>query len=145
MTTAFLMVIISTMNNLLVTALNNNERFIKQYNLVPNIAYLTLLYYQYSYLQSISEKERDKEDIVCSYFESNYQSPHVVIMSHYKDKKRYTLRRVRLKEDVYKDLEQTYKDAKGTPINDELLKHFQTLHYRYNKGDTYEQILCKSH
>ena len=133
------------MNDLITSALNNNERFIRQFNLVPNIVYLTLLYYQFSYLQGLSDADKDKEDIVCSYFESNYQSPHVVIMSHYRDKKRYTLRRIRLKEDVYKDLETIYKDDKQTQIDDDLLKQFRNLYDKYNEGDTYEQILCERH
>ena len=133
------------MNDLITSALNNNERFIRQFNLVPNIAYLTLLYYQFSYLQSLSDFEKDKEDIVCSYFESNYQSPHIVIMSHYTDKKRYTLRRIRLIEGVYKDLETIYKDDKQTQINDDLLKQFTNLYDKYNKGETYEKILCERH
>ena len=133
------------MNDLITRALNNNERFIKQFNLVPNIAYLTLLYYQYSYLQGLSDCDKNKEDIVCSYFESNYQSPHIVIMSHYKEKKRYTLRRIRLKEGIYRDLEKIYKDDKQTPLNDDLLKQFTNLHKKYNKGETYEQLFCKRH
>lgn len=133
------------MNDLITSALNNNERFIRQFNLVPNIAYLTLLYYQFSYLQGLSNNDKSKEDIVCSYFESNYQSPHVVIVSHYKDKKRYTLRRIRLKEEIYKDLKTIYKDDKETPIDDDLLKQFTNLHNKYKEGDTYEQILCKRH
>ena len=121
------------MNDLITSALNNNERFIKQFNLVPNIAYLTLLYYQFSYLQGLSNVDRDKEDIVCSYFERNYQSPHVVIMSHYKDKKRYTLRRIKLKEDIYKDLEKIYKDDdKQTSIDDDLLNQFMILYEKYS-------------
>ena len=120
------------MNDLITSAFNNNERFIKQFNLVSNIAYLTLLYYQFSYLQDLSDGDRNKEDIVCSYFESNYQSPHVVIMSHYKDKKRYTLRRIRLKEDIYKDLETIYKDDKQTPLDDDLLNQFLNLYEKYD-------------
>ena len=120
------------MNDLITSALNNNERFIRQFNLVPNIAYLTLLYYQFSYLRSLSDSDKNKEDIVCSYFESNYQSPHVVIMSHYKDKKRYTLRRIRLKEDIYKDLETIYKNDKQTPLNDDLLNQFLNLYEKYD-------------
>lgn len=126
------------MNNLLVSALNNNERFIKQFNLVPNIANLTLLYYQFSYLNDLSEDEKNKEDIVCSYFESNYQSPHVVIMSHYKDKKRYTLRRIRLKEDIYKDLKKIYKDDKETSIDDSLLEQFKKLYCKYKTECVYK-------
>lgn len=128
------------MNNLLVSALNNNERFIKQFNLVPNIANLTLLYYQFSYLNDLSEDEKNKEDIVCSYFESNYQSPHVVIMSHYKDKKRYTLRRIRLKEDIYKDLEKIYKDDKETSIDDSLLEQFKKLYRKYKTEYVYKLL-----
>ena len=120
------------MNDIIARALNNNERFIKQFNLVPNIAYLTLLYYQYSYLQDLSECDKNKEDIVCSYFESNYQSPHVVIMSHCKDKKRYTLRRIRLKEDIYRDFETIYKDDKHPLLNDELLKQFNNIYKKYS-------------
>ena len=120
------------MNDLITSALNNNERFIRQFNLVPNIAYLTLLYYQFSYLQGLADSDRNKEDIVCSYFESNYRSPHVVIMSHYKDKKRYTLRRIRLKEDIYKDLETIYKDDKQTPLDDDLLNQFLNLYEKYD-------------
>lgn len=121
------------MNDLIASALNNNERFIRQFNLVSNIAYLTLLYYQFSYLQGLSDADRNKEVIVCSYFESNYQSPCVVIMSHSKDKKRYTLRRIRLEEGIYKDLENIYKGDKETPIDDDLLKQFINLHSKYNK------------
>ena len=121
------------MNDLITRALNNNERFIRQFNLMPNIAYLTLLYYQFSYLQGLSNVDRDKENIVCSYFERNYQSPHVVIMSHYKDKKRYTLRRIKLKEDIYKDLEKIYKDDdKQTSIDDDLLNQFMILYEKYS-------------
>lgn len=120
------------MNDLIVSALNNNERFIRQFNLVPNVAHLTLLYYQFSYLQGLSDSDKNKEDIVCSYFESNYQSSHVVIMSHYRDKKRYTLRRIRLKEDIYKDLETIYKDDKQTPLDDDLLIQFLSLYEKYN-------------
>jgi len=120
------------MNDIITSALNNNERFIRQFNLVPNIAYLTLLYYQFSYLQGLSNNDRNKEDIVCSYFERNYQSPYVVIMSHYKDKKRYTLRRIRLKEDIYKDLETIYKDDKQTPLDDDLLSQFLNLYEKYD-------------
>lgn len=120
------------MNGIIASALSNNERFIRQFNLVPNIAYLTLLYYQFSYLQGLSNVDRDKEDIVCSYFESNYQSPHVVIMSHYKDKKRYTLRRIKLKEDIYKVLEKIYKDDKQTPLDDDLLNRFMNLYEKYD-------------
>ena len=120
------------MNDLITSALNNNERFIRQFNLVPNIAYLTLLYYQFSYLQGLTDSEKSKEDIVCSYFESNYQSSQVVIMSHYRDKKRYTLRRIRLKENIYKDLETIYKDDKQTPLDDDLLNQFLKLYEKYN-------------
>lgn len=120
------------MNDLIASALNNNERFIKRFSLAPNIAYLTLLYYQFSYLRSLSDSDKNKEDIVCSYFERNYQSPHVVIMSHYKDKKRYTLRRIRLKEDIYKDLETIYKNDKQTPLNDDLLNQFLNLYEKYD-------------
>ena len=120
------------MNDLITRALNNNERFIRQFNLMPNIAYLTLLYYQFSYLQSLSDSDKNKENIACSYFESNYQSPHVVIMSHYRDKKRYTLRRIRLKEDIYKDLETIYKDDKQTPLDDDLLNQFLNLYEKYD-------------
>ena len=120
------------MNDLLVKASTNNEQFIKQFNLVPNIAYLTLLYYQYSYLQGLSDCDKNKEDIVCSYFENNYQSSHVVIMSHYKDKKKYTLRRIRLKEDIYRDLETIYKDDKHPLLNDELLKQFNNIYKKYS-------------
>lgn len=121
----------SVVNNLIITALNNNEQFIRKFSLIPNIAYLTLLYYQYSYLQDLSNENRKKEDIVCSYFESNYQSPHVVIMSHYEDNKRYTLRRIRLKEDIYKDLEKIYKDDEQTWVNDDLLNQFMILYEKY--------------
>ena len=121
------------MNDIIASASNNNERFIRQFDLVPNIAYLTLLYYQFSYLQGLSNVDRDKEDIVCSYFERNYQSPHVVIMSHYKDKKRYTLRRIKLEEDIYKDLEKIYKDDdKQTSIDDDLLNQFMILYEKYS-------------
>lgn len=120
------------MNDLITSALNNNERFIRQFNLVPNIAYLTLLYYQFSYLQGLADSDRNKEDIVCSYFEINYQSPHVVIMSHYRDKKRYTLRRLRLKEGIYKDLEEIYKDDKQTPLDDDLLNQLLNLYEKYD-------------
>ncbi len=119
------------MNDLITSALNNNERFIRQFNLVPNIAHLTLLYYQFSYLQSLSDSDRKKENIVCSYFERDCQSPQVDIMSHYKEKKRYTLRRIRLKEDIYKDLETIYKDDKQTPLNDDLLNQFLNLYEKY--------------
>ena len=122
------------MNDLITSALNNNERFIRQFNLVPNIAYLTLLYYQFSYLQGLTDSEKNKEDIVCSYFESNYKSPYVVIMSHYRDKKRYTLRRIRLKEDIYKDLETIYKDDKQTPLDDDLLNQFLNLFEKYDNN-----------
>lgn len=122
------------MNDLITSALNNNERFIRQFNLVPNIAYLTLLYYQFSYLQGLTDGEKNKEDIVCSYFESNYQSPHVVIMSHHRDKKRYTLRRIRLKEDIYKDLEMIYKDDKQTPLDDDLLNQFLNLFEKHDNN-----------
>lgn len=120
------------MNDLIASALNNNERFIKRFSLAPNIAYLALLYYQFSYLRSLSDNDKNKEDIVCSYFERNYQSPHVVIMSHYKDKKRYTLRRIRLKEDIYKDLETIYKNDKQTPLDDDLLNQFLNLYEKYD-------------
>ena len=120
------------MNDIITSALNNNERFIKQFNLVPNIAYLTLLYYQFSYLQGLTDSERNKEDIVCSYYENNYQSPHVVIMSHCEDKKRYTLRRIRLKEGIYRDLEAIYKDDKQTPLDDDLLGQFLNLYEKYD-------------
>ena len=126
------------MNDLITSALNNNERFIRQFNLVPNIAYLTLLYYQFSYLKGLTDSEKNKEDIVCSYFESNYQSPHVVIMSHYKDKKRYTLRRIRLKEDVYKDLEKIYKNDKETLIDDDLLEQFKRIYSKYKTECVYK-------
>ncbi len=135
MTTAFLIHIILTVNNLVANALNNNERFIKRFNLVPNIAYLTLLYYQFSYLNGLSEDKKNKEDIVCSYFESNYQSPHVVIMSHYKDKKRYTLRRIRLKEKVYENLKAIYKKDKQTLVNNDLLNQFTKLYEKYSKEE----------
>ena len=129
------------MNDLITRALNNNERFIRQFNLMPNIAYLTLLYYQFSYLQGLSDNDKSKENIVCSYFESNYQSPHVVIMSHYEDKKRYTLRRIKLEEGVYKDLKNMYKDNEETPLNDNLLKQFMNLYSKYSKGKMHKQLL----
>ena len=130
------------MYNPLVSALNNNETFIRRYNLLPNIAYLTLLYYQFSYLKGLSDDERNKENIVCSFFESNYQSPHVVIVSHYKDKKRYTLRRIRLLDDVYKDLAVVYKDTDKTTVDDDLVKQFTNLYDKYNKGEKHEQLFC---
>ena len=130
------------MYNPLVSALNNNETFIRRYNLLPNIAYLTLLYYQFSYLKGLSDDERNKENIVCSFFESNHQSPHVVIVSHYKDKKRYTLRRIRLLDDIYKDLAVVYKDTDKTTVDDDLVKQFTKLYDKYNKGEKYEQLFC---
>jgi hypothetical protein len=53
-------------------------------------------------------------------------------MSHYKDKKRYTLKRIRLKEDIYKDLETIYKDDKQTPLDDDLLNQFLKLYEKYD-------------
>ncbi len=54
-------------------------------------------------------------------------------MCHYKDKKRYALRRIKLEEKIYKDLENIYKGDKETPIDDDLLKQFINLHSKYNK------------
>lgn len=130
------------MYNPLVSALNDNETFIKKYNLVPNIAYLTLLFYQFSYLKLLSDEDRNKEDVVCSFFESNYQSPHVVIVSRHKDKKRYTLRRIRLFDNVYQDLASVYKDSDKVAVDDDLIKQFTNLYDKYRKGEQYAQLFC---
>ena len=130
------------MYNPLVSALSDNETFIKRYNLVPNIAYLTLLFYQFSYLKLLSDEDRNEEDVICSFFESNYQSPHVVIVSHHKDKKRYTLRRIRLFDNVYQDLASVYKDSDKVAVDDDLIKQFTNLYDKYRKGEQYAQLFC---
>ena len=114
------------MNKMMITALDHNERFVRRFKLEPKIAYLMLLYYQFSYLMNDKCKQ-----IICSYFESNYQSPHIVIVSHSESKKEYTLTRVRLKEEIYLDLQAEFDDGEETNI----IRFFTKLYKKYKEGD----------
>ena len=114
-------------NGLVIKATNDTEKFIKAYDLKPKIAQLTLLYYQFSYLNSLSKDDKAKENIVCSYFERNYHAPHVVVVSYYQDKREYVLRRIRLEEDVYKKIERMVGEDKEIPIGTNLIDVFNKI------------------
>ena len=131
------------MNDFVINALNRTERFIKANNLKTKIASLVLLFYQFCFLKELSEEEKDKIAIICSYYEVNSNTPYVVIMSNKKGTSIYTLKRIRLKDDIYKDLESSIDSDGEITLDDELVKHFTELYEKYSKGDKYEQLFCQ--
>ena len=133
------------MNNLITHALNSTELFIRANNLKPNIAHLTLFYYQFAYLKALSTNIKNQISITCSYYELNYHISYVVIMSYSKETNMHTLKRIKLNENVYKDLEELFDNDDEIVIDDNLVKRFLKIYKKYSKGEKYEQIFCKEH
>ena len=57
----------------------------------------------------------------------------------------HTLKRIKLNENVYKDLEELFDNDDEIVIDDNLVKRFLKIYKKYSKGEKYEQIFCKEH
>ena len=116
------------MNNLVTSGLNSTERFIKIYRLNQKITYLTLLFYQFVYLNSLTKQAKEKEEIILSYLENDCGIRFVTIMSHDNIKKVYTLRRFRFEMDVYQKINENFDDNGLIVIDDSLVKSFNKVY-----------------
>ena len=115
------------MDNLLAKGISSTDRFINIYHLNHNIAYRTLLFYQFAYLNNLSKNEKEKENILLSYLENDSDIKFVVIMSHDEHKRIYTLRRIRFDMSIYQIIKENFDDKDPIVINDSLIKTFERI------------------
>ena len=115
------------MNNLVNNGISSTDRFVNIYHLKHNNTYRTLLFYQYVYLNNLSEKMKEKENILLSYLENDSGIKFVVIMSHDDEKKRYILKRVRFEMGIYEKINEYFDDKEPLIINDALLNTFKKI------------------
>ena len=117
----------------LVSGWNNlSMRLVHKYSLKKEFCYLTLLFYQYSYLRNLIGDQSNDIRIINSYLEDNIHLCVVIVSKGDKDKT-VKLERFVFQDDIYHKLEELYPDSinKGVNINYELLDTFSSLFLKY--------------
>ena len=103
-----------------------------KYSLKPPIAFLTLLFYQYSYLRDLDDNQKDNRIVHMSYYEDNIHL-NVAIVSKDINGHVVSINRFLFKKYLYDKIYKIYSKSEPIVIDDGLLDLFNKMYQEEKK------------
>lgn len=114
---------------------NMSLQICHKYKLKKQIAIITLLFYQYCYLEELSDEQRRQRLIYTSYYEDNIHL-NVAIVSGRSGRRSLSIKRFLFKQEIYDKIFEIYGNIRTVVINEKMLDVFAKI-YQEEKNRKY--------